>query len=165
MMLNSIEHFGDNIYHFTSSETALLYILPKLRLKLSSFLESNDPKEYKTFGFWSIFKDCEMFKSGEIEKEFKKYLSVHCKQICFSNDYYEIPEKCERPYLGYNHPTMWSHYASNSKGICFVLNKSKFLETNKFEIFDDINYDSYFHLPQIDSKLWEKKVMTIFLTS
>jgi hypothetical protein len=33
------------LYHFTSSETALKYILPQMRLKLSLFLNANDPKE------------------------------------------------------------------------------------------------------------------------
>jgi hypothetical protein len=110
-MLNILTDYGRYIYHFTSSETALLYILPQLKLKLSSFLESNDPKENKTFGFWSILQDCNDLKRDTIKYEFERFLRENCNQLCFSTDYLEKHRKTNFPVSGYNHPTMWAHYA------------------------------------------------------
>ena len=144
--------YGKNIYHFTRIETALLYILPSHNLKLTSLLESNDPKENRTFGFWSILSEVDMSKHQTIKHAFQVFLHKNCKHLCFSQDY-----KKNRFFVpGFRHPTMWAHYADNSKGVCLVINREKFLLENSKLINSKIKYKSILDFPSIDWRQWEK---------
>lgn len=145
--------YGKNIYHFTKFETALLYILPSKKLKLTSFLESNDPKENKTFGFWSILLTVDDSEQFTIKQAFKDFLHKNCKQLCFSQDYV----KKGFYVAGYKHPTMWAHYASNSKGICLVIDREKFLEENSNLICGKITYKAILNFPSIDCEKWKRE--------
>lgn len=55
-MLNHTDFFK-YVYHFTSANTALSYILPSQTLKLASISSRNDPKDsnFETFhkGLWA----------------------------------------------------------------------------------------------------------------
>ncbi len=152
--------FQKYIYHFTTVEKALLYILPSLKLKLSPFLNTNDPKENKTFGFWSIFNDCDDFKTDKIKEAFKSFLDNYCKLVCFSKDYTISQNGTDFYISGFNHPTMWAHYGDNYKGICVVLNQDTFKADN-FEndddLFDSVNYSHCLEFPPIDFSKWEKR--------
>lgn len=145
-MIN-IDEFGNNIYHFTSAEKALLYILPSLKLKISPFSNTNDPKENKTFNSGQIFQK---FKNDllhiEAKKGFQNYIMNWCKVLCFSNDY--LIDNIIT--LGYNHPRMWSQYSNNHQGVCLVINKILFLEENAGHIFDNVSYSGIFNFPTID---------------
>jgi hypothetical protein len=145
--------YGRNIYHFTKFETALLYILPSKRLKLSSFLESNDPKENKTFGFWSILLTVDDAKHLTIKQAFKEFLHENCKQLCFSQDYTKNGFRIG----GFKHPTMWSHYAENSRGVCLVIDKKIFMAENPGLINGKIMYKTLLDFPSIESAKWEKE--------
>lgn len=151
MPIDSEKYF----YHFTKSETALIYILPNLSLKLTNYLKSNDPKENKTFGFWSIYESCDEFKLKEIKENFEIFLRKNCKHLCFSMDY-QNPQS-EIWVNGFDHPTMWAHYGDNSKGICLAINKEIFLKENPELIHDRVSYEENFNFPQIDEYQWTDK--------
>jgi hypothetical protein len=152
--------FDKYIYHFTTVEKALLYILPSLKLKLSPYLNTNDPKENKTFGFWNIFENCNDFKRDEIEKAFKIFLENYCKLICFSLDYTISKNNTDFYISGFNHPTMWAHYGDNYRGICIVLDQNIF-QTDNFQknddLFDFVNYESVLKFPSINQDEWKKR--------
>lgn len=142
-------------YHFTKSETALINIIPNLSLKLSNYLKSNDPKENKTFGFWSIYENCNAFKHKEIKDSLELFLRKNCKHLCFSMDYQNLQD--EIWVNGFDHPTMWAHYGDNSKGICLAIHKKTFLEENPDLIHSRVLYKSFFKFPQIDENQWTDK--------
>jgi len=153
-----------HIYHFTKSETALLYILPQLQLRLSSYLESNDPKENKTFGYWSIFDGIDSFTQLEMRRNFESYLKDNCKQLCFSTDYM-LPNSCIWR-NGFDHPSMWAHYADNSKGVCLVINRADFVKENliddSLDIIDKVIYEPCFEFPKMNEFLWREDNLNYF---
>jgi hypothetical protein len=124
------------IYHFTKLDTALLRILPTMKLRLSPFLDSNDPKEYKSFGFWSILEDFPDFERNKIKDQFQVFLRNQCKQLCFSLCYFYNDTFID----GYNHPAMWAHYGENQKGICIVLDKEQFIKSNPGLLHCKVDY-------------------------
>lgn len=134
-----------NIYHFTRLETAMLRILPSMKLKLSPFLESNDPKEYKTYSFWSIFEQFADFETIEIKNKFQFFLKSQCKQLCFSLSYFYKGAFID----GYNHPAMWAHYGENQNGICLVLDREKFIKSNAGLLHDEVEYLPSFKFPKL----------------
>lgn len=146
------------LYHFTTVEKAMLYILPSLELKLAPFLNTNDPKENKTFGFGSIYDNCDPFRITEIKKAFKLFLDVYCKLICFSTDYIISDNRTEYYTCGVDHPTMWTHYSNGYKGICIVIDQNNFKTDNlqnNFEWFEDVNYNPCLKFPSINQNDWE----------
>jgi len=152
--------YGKYIYHFTTVEMALLYILPSLDLKLSPYLNTNDPKENQTFGFESIFENCDDFSKVKLKKAFKEFLNNYCKLICFSTDYDFSENNTDFLISGAISPTMWAHYGNNYKGICIVLCNDTFRSENKNEnhdLFEKINYSPYLHFPLLDQTEWERR--------
>jgi len=135
----------ENIYHFTRLETAMLHILPTMQLKLSPFLESNDPKENKSFGFWSILEHFNDKERIRVKKQFESFLKSKCKQLCFSLSYF-IGETFVK---GFNHPSMWAHYGENQKGVCIVLNREKFKNSNPSLMYDEVGYLPSFQFPKL----------------
>lgn len=133
------------IYHFTKLDTAIFRILPAMKLKLSPFLNSNDPKEYKSFGFWSIFEDFSDLERIEIKKQFQFFLKSQCKQLCFSLSYFYKGVFID----GYNHPSMWAHYGENQNGICLVLDREKFIKSNPDLFHLKVRYSPSFKFPKL----------------
>ena len=129
--------FDQYIYHFTKSKTATKYILPSLRLKLSPFNKTNDPKEHRTFGFHiDNLEKLNVFDTIKLNDSLINYVNKRCKLTCFSHDY--IYKKTL--YFGYNLPRMWAQYADKHKGVCFVISQ----ELLKKENSDLIKSDKYF---------------------
>lgn len=156
-MVQTLIDYGRYIYHFTNYDKAFFYILPKLKLRLSSYLESNDPKESKTFGFWSILQDCDDSNIHNIKTEFERYLKNGCKQLCFSMDYIIKNRKTSYMTAGYKNPIMWAHYANRSKGVCLVIDKELFDDQNMNLIKRRVKYKSMLNFPRIEMNKWENK--------
>jgi hypothetical protein len=154
--------YGKHLYHFTKTETAFLYIIPNEKLKLSSFLDSNDPKENRTFGYWSIFQNCNEFKLLTIKSAFERFLRENCKHLCFSNDYLERKRNTNFRIHGFKHPTMWTHYADNSRGICLVLDKKKFINQNQNLLFQRIKYKTVLKFPTLNFNEWDNNKDSYF---
>lgn len=135
------------MFHFTTAETALVYILPTLKLHLSSFTSTNDPRENKTFNFWQI---CETVMDtpylDEIRNGLKDFLDHNCRILCFSNDYMAGPWFMD----GFNHPRLWAQYAKNHNGVCLVLNKEIVINENTGLFFEDVEYQLSFNFPSVN---------------
>ena len=148
--------FGKHLYHFTQAETALLYILPSLQLKLSSPLHTNDPQENKTFGSWHVFDEFDSFGEIPVKKDFNSFLKDSCRILCFSEDY-EIHEGSVWYTEGFKHPTMWAHYADRFKGVCLVFYKEILLKNlhNKDCVTEKVNYQPYLPFPAVSKEKYE----------
>ncbi len=154
-MTPNLIDYSTLFYHFTKIETAVFHILPRLQLKLSPFLSSNDPKETQTFGYWSIYEDCSDAERVNIEAAFKNYLKVNLKQLCFSDNYIVRHNKTNWQNCGAIHPTMWSHYANNSRGICLGIDKKQFLIDNPSLIAKKVKYVKLLKYPRLDYQKWQ----------
>ncbi|NAS01499.1 DUF2971 domain-containing protein [Acinetobacter haemolyticus] len=138
------------LYHYTRADTAINYILQSNTLKVSSFQNTNDPKESKnwlfeigtnhnldlgTYNLWAL--------SDELNREIKSKTYV----ICFSKDKVltgnHLNDLLSR---GYGHSRMWAQYAANHTGICLVfdndlLGQAFHNEFSNFTYFaQNINY-------------------------
>lgn len=114
----------DNLlYHYTTADAAIKYILFNRRLRLSPLSTVNDLKEAKTPVIpWTPSNDFEgiHMKQTIVKSMFEKYTKI----ICFSQDRIVMDEVIK----GYNLPTMWAHYGDCNKGICLVFKKDVILE-------------------------------------
>ena len=120
----------DYIYHYTSAETALLYILPQKRLLFSSLANTNDPRENR----WHItacVDDAEIGEADSISSRMHDIADGILKNtyiMCFSQDN-KVSQ--EPPYFmekGFRKFRMWAQYANNHKGVCLAFRKELLLE-------------------------------------
>lgn len=114
------------IYHYTSRETAIEYILNEMKLRASSLLNVNDPKEYKRRIVGSYGLD----KEGQHE-QVREYLNEvvrkHSKVLSFCRS----KKGNEDFQKGYGKVRMWAQYGGVHKGVCLGINKRKFLASIK----------------------------------
>lgn len=112
------------IYHYTTFEKALLYILPSLKLRSNFLSKTNDPKEFQGWAisgrnipFDRLYSDINLIQAQfNLGNYFRDIVQV----ICFSGKKY-----------GQINSTMWAHYSGNHSGICFEIDEKKFLNENK----------------------------------
>lgn len=127
------------IYHFTSLSTALEYMLYNGELRLSPFVNTNDPREIDdwapTINMTGGIKQLSMEEIKESFNEAKNKAKV----ICFSEDRIPPQPKAygvdmhmapfrEKYYKGYYRPRMWAQYTENHKGVCLGINKRKLVD-------------------------------------
>lgn len=154
MKINYTNNSGNSIFHFTKFSTALEYILPDRRLKFGSLLKTNDPKEYKSYGFISkngfFDDDSQIKKQLEWHQKISDLLRENVKVLCFSTDYFINAE----PFDGYNLPRMWAQYGENHLGVCLDIDFDKLKEENKEFLFgcktDKVSYLSRIKYPVIN---------------
>jgi len=134
------------IYHYTTLEKALEYILPKMQLRTNSLHKVNDPKENQLWSFSgggsglnSLYPEIYtpethidlLYRLGD---EIKSSSQI----ICFVND---------NPKQGILNEMMWAHYADNHRGVCLELDSVKFLDENKKQltdyVFELVTYGSH----------------------
>lgn len=128
------------LYHYTSKEKLIEFILPSLNLKLNFLKNTNDPKEKKMSTRFAI-KNIEFAgESIELWGRLRDLIDTKYKVCCFSGDYLKNNEK----YFGYQLVRMWATYGDNHKGVCLVIDKEKFSEENKVDnkntFLQEINY-------------------------
>ena len=171
MISDIINPYGDTskyIYHYTSVETLIKYILPQKQLMFSPLFKSNDPAELKWNICASIDDDgllSDKFKAAMddgiiIEKFISESITNNVKTICFSQDnplsdyaLQDYPISYYSEYYagkGFGKPRMWAQYAVNHTGVCLVFEKEKFLD--RFEK----DYNNLLHFS--DNVFYEKKI-------
>ena len=150
--LNNIPKvFGlqDTVFHYTSTNTAIEYILHTKSLKFSPRLKSIDPNEnienlitYSGQSDESEIKN----KSIEIHNSLKERIKG-TKQICFCMnpkvnplDGIEMVLSAEK--YGFLKPRMWDQYGDKYRGVCLSFSKSKLIEQHN-ELKDEIKYIKY----------------------
>ncbi len=136
------------LYHYTSMENAYKILYSKV-LRFSNLCSTNDIFEQRPK---LIFEDLSNTENISKAKEIKKYLSTHRKKIkilCLSTDQFNQSDydiMCETLTFdqiranvtgrGFALPRMWAQYASNSTGVCLVINKQKLFDTIKKQSID-----------------------------
>jgi Protein of unknown function (DUF2971) len=116
---------GEWLYHYTTLETALVHILPTLRLRLSPFSEMRDPREYKEWwpsagGFGDFDKDD--FERGYAASTARlNLLRAEFKLLSTTID----PDQPDEGVFGrgFARSRLWDLYAGHGSGVCLVLRK------------------------------------------
>lgn len=130
----------NRIYHYCKLQTAIEFILPPRQLLLSPLINTNDPRENKSFVFAAAYGPGSDFKDlNENNAEVSKLLRKDCKVMCFSQGH--------NHFFGYEYSKMWAHYGDGHKGICIQLDKEEFLkensETISAEYMRKVNYKEF----------------------
>lgn len=138
----------DIIFHYTKLETAIEKILPKNRLRFSSFENVNDPIEIISRSISIYWENNEI--NGEHVDNIKYEDIVNTirleesKLLCFSMNNSDIRfggnSVLDRDNFfesGFFKLRMWDQYGNNHKGLCIALSKSQ-LEKDMC-----VNYDNY----------------------
>lgn len=129
--VESVINCGQYVYHYTTLEKALEYILNNNTLRFSSFNQVNDPKESKTRGLGFILgnDEEEMLYKSEGRKMVllaNKIFENYNKLICFSCDdpkINKVKNEIKNFYRGCCRPRMWAQYSGNHKGVCLKFDK------------------------------------------
>lgn len=171
----------DIVYHYTDATTALEHILPEEKLKLSLLDKSNDPMEYKNFGFGAAYwtrndKNIEekVFKAWN---EIQKRTGEKLRFVSFCRNE-KIKKEAQKSYsktfsshyngsqriidnLGCTNSRMWSQYGEGNQGICLAFSigeleeeiKRKVEKSNAEDCFHHSNTMSYKELPIFDARI------------
>lgn len=133
------------LYHFTSLDTLLKYILPTKTLKSNSLGKMNDPRESHDWAFGSVNLPLEELFPGyysdkthiDCQLKFGRIVKDRLQVVCFSG----AQKK------GWNNEMMWAHYGDEHKGVCLEFNEEKLIQAiklsfpnSKFQI-RDVNYE------------------------
>lgn len=139
------------LYHFTSTENAIQYILPSLKLRMNSLGKMNDPKENLMHIINSHLYSEYKYKIGDItETVDAMMMSKETKIVSFSTD---KKNKDIETTKGYNLQRMWAQYGANHTGICIVIDYEKFKFENtkiieEYNIKDNsVEYNNKFCVP------------------
>ena len=108
------------VYHYTTMQNALEYILYTGTIRLSRLEKVNDPKESKptySFSLNNSTTNVELFEFYERFLTFPKIICLSIDNKCYFKN---VDDMNRFPGKGFNHPRMWAQYGENHRGICFV---------------------------------------------
>ena len=141
---------SDIVYHYTTTEVAIQYILKDMKLKLSPRLNSADPIENNAFVHWitttNLDEDNE--DAYQIAKETKKIFS-NVKHVCFCKNLNvknaSLKGFPEFEKFGFAKPRMWDQYGDKYKGVCLVLSREQLNNEAKVNgyISGNVKYKTY----------------------
>lgn len=99
------------LYHYTTFEKFVSYILPTMQLRFNPFSDCNDPFEFYKLIHIYLRPDLKFSTIEKLSNEFDAQIKKY-SLLCFSQDD-EVNNK-----FGWKLPTMWAHYADQHKGVC-----------------------------------------------
>jgi Protein of unknown function (DUF2971) len=138
---------GKCVYHYTKGSIAIEHILPSLTLKMGTFQFLNDPREAKSwpFKFYSRSSESNGHFPYSLFDEASKYITQRTLVLCCSIDDPSVTAEQEDRYLrsGLGHSRMWTQYADNHRGVCFMINQQRLHES----IVSHLGADSLFYGP------------------
>ncbi len=112
------------LYHYTSYETAMDYILPDMRWRLNQAANLNDPKEAEVDEWMVPYANTVDRDQVEAQiKEITDYFRFNVKIACFSKDARPPHDIFRSSNLGYSKPRMWATYGDTHRGACLVFDK------------------------------------------
>lgn len=130
-LINPLPPDAFYLYHYTSTETAIKYILSYKTLRFNSYSAVNDPRESKQWDMMPTVRPYPVLDLEDYEKLSKLVsaaLKQYAKLVCFSEDRDEAIGKLQPGALfdrGFAKPCMWHHYANACDGICLMFDKKK----------------------------------------
>lgn len=107
----------DNLFHFTSAETVIDFILKENTLKFSSFNYVNDPKESKSwpFKFYGDYIENKKKLSPLLFEKCNETIKDHWLVLCMTKADKDIVYDMK----------MWDSYGQRHKGVCLVFDHKK----------------------------------------
>lgn len=117
--------------HYTTSETFLMYILPTMKIRMSSFARVNDPRESRS---WLCGLRCseDMTESEQdvhaLSARFTDYMKKTAKLLCLTHDDETAADPSRPAHLYgrcYAHPSMWDRYANRHSGVCLMFDHDR----------------------------------------
>ena len=162
------------LYHYTTIEKAIK-ILHSQTLRFASISSTNDTTESRMKLIYTDASNNELPKDDKRVKVVDDYFKTYYKLIrliCFSGDSpltNKDKDKAQKLHVdhetdkyfdisgrGFALPRMWSQYASNNEGVCFIVNKEMFeIELKKkLEFFKHkpVKYKGFFDSHVIDEE-------------
>jgi hypothetical protein len=133
-LINPLPPDASYLYHYTTADTALNYILKNGTLMLNSFSQVNDPRESKEWDispFVRVGHKLSLKEYDAISREVSDKLKANAKLVCFSRDKDEAIGKWQPEALldrGFAKPSMWHHYGGKHSGLCLMFDKNKLNE-------------------------------------
>lgn len=115
------------LFHYTSLETFMKYILPTKLLKLSKIKDSRDPYEYHAFKVFLMEDDMQNDKSFNEFLEAVKNLKLNSQYLCLCMPDCKTIDFESYTRWGYERPKLWESYGDNHRGICIALQRDKLL--------------------------------------
>ena len=158
---------GKCIYCYKSENTSRK-ILSSMKIKFCSIGSFNDPLE-NTLQHFFIDEDLKVKNLEKkrllniLKKNLSEYYNENCRALCFTQDKPMSDETMiSQAHRGYMRFRMWSQYADNGKGICFILDKEKadnafkklMIQKDIFYCNDSVKYSDNYG----DSKVFSFKI-------
>lgn len=151
-------YIDNTLFHYTSLDTFMKYILPTKKLKLGRIMNSRDPNEYHSFGIY--FMNGEPLQNDISFENFlnaARALKLNSQYLCFCLP--EIKQIGSNYYMrrGYDKPKLWELYGDNHRGVCIKLNKARVISEftakmaglqNGQIAYDKITYKDIVHKSQ-----------------
>lgn len=109
------------LYHYTKYNTLVKYILPTMKLKLSSLSNTNDPTEGSPKFVYAesdpILHNMEQDSEQPKAVYFSEYQKYKFISLCGDKNGIE----------GWRISSMWAHYAQNHRGVCIEIDTDKLI--------------------------------------
>ena len=129
-MIEGVKNADQFLYHHTTVETAIAFILKNKSLKFGRYTGTNDPKEAKTWDFdlgTNGTIDLGKYDMREVSRGLSGDLKERARVACFSKDTAPLSGNHLHDIFrrGYCKPRMWAQYASKHAGVCIVFERAK----------------------------------------
>ncbi|MDX9854756.1 MAG: DUF2971 domain-containing protein [Tenuifilaceae bacterium] len=148
-----------NLYHYTKTDTAIRYILPKMALRMNFLKYMNDPKEnlLHQVDYTETFHPLRKCPDDSYRYLLALNIRENTRIVSFSTDKNVKIENTSQVMNGYEYQKMWSFYGQNHEGICLEIDFNLFNSENKkaikeFEIIDKkvvYNFSQFSFLPTV----------------
>lgn len=154
----------ERLYHYTSRQTALEYILPSRRIQLGSLGLTNDPRETQIWGF-SVMNPPDQLTlnahslMSDLQRIANRIRLEEWWVLSLSRDDHDLiqpgPNQVDVTYsrYGYARACLWAHYAEKHKGVCLEFDGPKLHDAiieaaaSKEDVFfGDVEYSNEFNL-------------------
>ena len=126
------------LYHYTSMDTAINYILYNKTLRFNPLANVNDPMESDP-NYWAFSNLEKGDKSSTIQYQVSDYFKNRIKVVCFSLDDqsdWNSPEFSPLDYCarGHSKPRMWATYGDDHKGVCLIFDRERLRKAFESEL-------------------------------
>lgn len=135
-MITGVKDPNRFLYHYTKARTVIDYILKDFTLRLGPYTQTNDPKETKAWEFdlgTNQTRDLGKQNINELSEQMNQILKSKTGVLCFCQDDDGLTgshlEDVTR--RGFMKPRMWAQYGDNHRGLCLVIDKTRFLNAFK----------------------------------
>lgn len=132
----------EKLYHYTNLDSALR-IIESNTILFNHLSNMNDINElYRPLFYDNVTEEIETLAKAEMAKY---------QQISLTRDF------CR---MGFDIPAMWGHYGDNGKGVCFIFDKKKLIDSIPKTVYHDkVEYVSQNHSFSVYFETKEEKIV------